>query len=1309
MRRSFLGTLCCCGVAQVEKDDGPSVTPPSSSNIPKVALGFPEGRDVPVLQLNVNGETYLVEDPDPEMLLVDWLRGMGLTGTKKSCGEGGCGACTVMLQRSLDGEWTKGKPINSCLCPLVSLDGARVTTIEGVGSKEKGFHPIQKKLAECNGSQCGFCSPGFVMNMYSLLQENSAPTPEDIENRFEGNICRCTGYRPILDAFHSIGGDIEDIANGSCKANCGCSTDCRACEKQKPAKAAAARTEKEKKGLTFYRNSDGTKWTQPTSLSQLCDLMTSSPDFVLVASNTGLKGVEKYYSGAAWGKPTEKPSLLINISKVQELSFVQENSNGVELGALTTLSEAIESLQEMGGKGATLSDHIKKVASHQVRSVATVGGNLSLHWKHNAFPSDLVLILAGAGASVSLVDPKTNKVSWVAIERVESINGLVLRSVLIPSDDPGDTVSFKTFRISKRHQNAHAIVNAAFQLKMDDSKTIKDARIFYGGVGKEGLHSAPQTETLLTLKRLNDNGLLQQALQSLKSEVVPNASDRQKKYKENLVLSFFYKFFLGVKDFQRPVSQGTADFEGAENKDEFPISSPIPKRAALTNTSGETLYVDDLPSFESALHCSFVLSQVGCCESFEMDYSQAVTMPGVSKIIDASLLSAVQNSVSPSGEPLFALPKAGIAYAGQRLALVVADSELHAESAANAIKVTYNSPSNPILTIEDAIQKKSFYNSKPETFGKGDASAAMKASDVKLSGTASCGHQHHFYMEVQTAAATVSSDGVKVCVSTQGPGLISDAVSSALGLAKSQVEVVQGYAGGAYGGKSSKSIPCALAASLASHFTMKPCKIRLELNKNLLSLGSRRPHRFDYEVGCTKDGKINAISGTVYYQQGAYLDFGDLGGLDVLQMSIDGAYNIENWSLCGYECKTNTPGNTFCRGPVFLPGTFLIESVLDHVAFTVGADAETVKALNLYNQGDVSLAGQKLVDCHVRDTFDLCLSKSDFGSRAKAVEDFNANNALMKKGLAVCPSKYMMNPCTGFPALVSIYEDASVLIQHSGCEIGQGLNIKAIQTAAYELGVDCGLVSCSATSSWIAGSHNVTGGSTTSEAICASTLLACQELKERIRPVKEKNPSLDWPQLIAKCYQQGVDMAARSVYTGQKEPGVLPDGQDNGPSPYVSYGCAAVEVLVDVLTGEVQILRVDVIQDNGISLNTAVDVGQIQGSFVMGLGYMLTEEFVWDEDGANVANGTWEYKPFSSLDIPIEFNATLLPNSPNSHGVLGSKSVGEPPLILSAAAVSAVRKAIQSLKQNSDDFCFLSAPATVEKIQLACNNNLLAP
>ena len=452
----------------------------------------------------------------------------------------------------------------------------------------------------------------------------------------------------------------------------------------------------------------------------------------------------------------------------------------------------------------------------------------------------------------------------------------------------------------------------------------------------------------------------------------------------------------------------------------------------VPHLAGENYYTDDLPQYQQSLHGAFVISTVASSDTFALDYQQAMASPGVVLCLDAAKLAKekIGNSVSPN-EPLFAESK--VAYVGQRLALIVADTQEHADDAVAKVKVTYGPPDHPpILTIQDAIDAKSFFSQDPETFSKGDASGALNKSEVRFKGSTSCGHQHHFYMEVQTACACPSADGLKVQVSTQGPGLIAGVVASSLGMQKSQIEVEMTQAGGAYGGKSSKSVPTALAAALASHFTKKPCKMRFGLNANLANLGSRRPHRFDYEVGCDHSGRINAIVGTLYYLQGAFKDFGDTGGLDVIYMSIDGAYNVPNWDLKGYQCLSNTPGNTFCRGPVFLPGTFIIEQILDHTSHELGLDPLEIRRNHVYQRGDVSLAGQKLTDCNAEAVLEEVLSKSDYASRVSEVEDFNKGNRFLKRGLGVLAAKYMVSSSLSFsPFFVTLTDSVSLSLSFS--------------------------------------------------------------------------------------------------------------------------------------------------------------------------------------------------------------------------------------------------------------------------------------
>jgi len=1351
---------CCCGGSIAgggSGSDGGVETKAkfeasNPSCVPYV-IGLPAGGCAeppasPGLSFALNGELRELSNPDPDMKLVDYIRNVeGLTGTKKSCAEGGCGACTVTAEFfDEDSKTWESRAINSCLVPVCSLDGCKVTTIEGITKDVDDFHPIQQKLAEKNGSQCGYCSAGMVMNMYSMLQSNEKPTKDEIENRFDGNICRCTGYRPILDAMHSFGGqeggaaDIEDL--GTRKA-CPMSEDAEEDHCSRKAKDLCPGDERKLRAcsqqrartVTSYQNAQGVKWITPTSLDQLCTLMNSlNQDFELVSAHTGITGVQKYYTGKAWGLPAKKASTLIAISRIPELNIVEEAKEGVVVGANTTLEKLLDVLgrhpNDLGFEA--LCRHIQKIANVQVRGLASVGGNLAMAWKYPSFPSDLFTIFAAMGVQVTIADAATKRTRTISMAEVDNFkiwsthgHSMVIVSVFIPfvTDASGDggNVSFKTYKIAIRHQNSHAYVNAGFYVKLDSSSgLVAESRICYGGV-QPGLLRAPKTESSLVGKSPNSLATLTSAMKVLSGEV---ESDKTS-YQKNLTTNLFYKFFLGMQskvkpelesakeDYQRPVSSGTWQYEGAEKKSEFPVSAPIQKISALEQTSGRLVYTGDKPPGFNALHGAFVLSTCACCEKFEVDYSDALKFPGVASYVDAQvLLSAnIGNAVS-ANEELFA--SKGISFCGQIIGMILADSQSHAEEACTVVKVKYINKKDPILTIADAIKQKSFFNAKAEKLQLGDASQALANAAVRVKGTASCGHQHHFYMETHTASALATSSGITVDVSTQCPGLIATCIASSLGILKSSVDVKMNQAGGGFGGKGSRSIPFAMASAIASKLTSKPVCVRLDLNANLSAAGSRRPHHLDYEVGVDADGRLVAVTGTLYYLQGAHLDFGDVGGLNMIQLSIDGAYGpVKNWDLKGHACRTNTPSNTFCRGPVYLPGTYLMEQMMDHVAFATGKSPEDVRKLNLYHKKDVTLMGQTLAYCTLDKCWESVLARSGWSNRLAEVAAFNKHNRWVKRGLSLTPMKYGLGDCEGFPSFVQIQEDGSVLVQHSGCEIGQGLNTKVAQVAALGLGLeDVSLIKIGEVTSRISTRASGTGGSTTSESVCASTKLACEQLSQRMQPVRAKLPAdAKWEDVVTGCFEAGVDLKVCETFRGKKEPGLPGKQNTNGPLAYMAYGVAVAEVRVDMLSGECQILRVDIVEDCGTSLNVAVDCGQIQGAYVMGLGYMLTEEFEWDKDGsitgemgANVTNGTWHYKPPGSHDIPIEFNVSLLPRSSNTLGVLSSKAVGEPPLTLASGIASAVRHAISTFRKDSglpDEYIPLTAPVTPERIQLA--------
>ena len=1350
-----------------------------------VALGVPtaqviaESQQASVVRFGLNGELREVADPDPTMSLATYLRAVeGLTGTKVSCNEGGCGACTVdMATSDASGNWTH-HAINACLRPVCSLDGAKITTIEGIAKDDGTPHPIAKKLAEYNGSQCGFCSTGFVMNMYSMLESTDGPpTHEDIERRFDGNICRCTGYRPILDAMHSFAGDADHDAcihnkegnacahanrNGTCAhahANgaCGdiedlCAVQSDLDRKLRACGPRAKRFGGKRSGSAAENGTnrangasgDGVTWVSPTSLSALCAVLsdpTRPKATQMVCGNTGIKGVAPYYNGAAWGGASAagpQPDLLVDISKVPELSGVTTTETGITVGATTTLATFIGALAAFPKNRifSALTAHMQTVANVQVRGVGTLGGNLALAASFPTFPSDLHTILSAAGATVTLVDPCDNaKAETVAIASL-SLDGKILQNIHVPFSPGGGKEGeegegegiFRTFKVRPRHQNAHAYVNAAFWIGQSsgnggrgggrgdggEGDVVTAARLFYGGVMTTGLVRASKTEGVLVGASFSDPQVQARALECLSKEITPDGEDSTSiDFKSKVVANLLYGLFTNVPSWsERPLSTGKWTFpKGTPAL--YPVSEAVQKISALDQCTGATgVYTDDLGIAQQEVHGAFVTSTSAKASKYAIQ-----APPGVVLLDAAALARHGIGTAVNANEDLFATPSTGVQYVGQRLALVLAPTHDEAVSAAGSVRVTYEGiDPKPLLTIADAMDATppSVFNDKPATFTKGgDASAvaaALAASPVRVSGTCDIGHQHHYFMEPHVALANVTETKIQVHLPTQAPGFTAKAIASNLGVPHSRVEVSQKQAGGGFGGKASRAVPCALAAAAASKILKRPVRIRMEMRTVFTMMGSRKPHHFEYEAGANRDGTVNAVVGTLWYQQGAFLDAGDLGGLNYIQISIDGAYNIPHWDLKGYTCRTNTPVNTACRGPVFFPGQFIINQVMDRLASELGLTSESVKYKNLYKDGDVFNSGDTVVDCNLLPCWSL--ASSTLAAEENAIAAFNKSSRFVKRGVSLTPMKYFVGPEQGNPSYVSVNADGTVLIMHGGSEIGQGLNTKVCQMAAEALGIDMSLITIGETTSRVSAMAG-TGGSSTSGAVCASTQLACLAIKQNMMAGVPNNGSIKWEDWVSQCMDAQVELHAYKTYVGKATGKDLPAAGSEG---YTSWGAAMISVEVNVLTGALQILTCKIVQDAGVSLNPAIDCGQAQGAMVMGLGAMLTEEFTWDAEGtytggvkgANVASGTWEYKPFASLDIPQDFDITLLPNAANPAGVCSAKSVGEPPLLLSVGVISSIRKAIEAFRSqfNANGFVAIRAPMTVRQIIAAAMDGL---
>ena len=906
------------------------------------------------VKLKVNGISYTVPAPEPEAKLVDFLRkDVGLAGSKIGCGEGGCGACTVLLHFAdhVTGKM-KTKHINSCLRPLAACDGLEVSTVESVGTTDH-IHPLQKKLAENNGSQCGLCTPGWIMAMMGLLADKPNPTPQQVEDHFDGNICRCTGYRPILDTMHSFAG-VEAPAGGC--GGCGSSSDVKA------ATAPAALT---------LRAQSGAQWLRPASLEEALQLRGAHSGSRLVGGNTGI-GVEKYYNKRL---AFDSAATYIDISRLPELNSVQPSASGLTFGSAVPINEMVESLQKAHAASPTttatfgeVARHALEIANNQVRNVGTWAGNLMIACKHTNFPSDLLTCFSAAGATLLVASAAAGKrtvsvVDFAAAALAADGTALkddeLIESITLPFKQSA-SVKYNSWKVMPRHQNAHAYINGAALVEYsNDGKTVKNACLTFGGLGP-GLRVAHKTAAFLVGKSF-DAATLKGALAQLEAECTATAPPPNNPnpgvvssplYRQKLCVNLFYKFFLSqlpgkvpqrmqsaVGHYERAISKGTGTYQS--NPATAPLAMPVTKLEAYSQTTGEAKYTDDIPQQARELCAAYVLSEVAAGVIASIDASHALAAPGVVDFVSAKdvtdLGCANECGGFPGDEEIFASKQ--VYCCGQAVGLVVADSLPHAQAAAKLVKVSYHPlPAKPILSIEEAIAANSFITMNTFDTGhidkveSGDCTKGFASAKHVVSGVVSIGAQEHFYMETQAAVAIPEEDGRwTVHSSCQGPASIRQTLTGVLQIPGSRINVSCKRAGGGFGGKITGAHPMAAAVVVAAKKLRRPVRMQLSRNDDLIMTGKRHPYKNNYKVGFDDNGKISSLQVT-FYSMGGYCHDASLGCMDMTMMWADNCYYFENYSIVSNVCRTNHPSNTACRTPGAAQGIFTIECVLDHVA-----------------------------------------------------------------------------------------------------------------------------------------------------------------------------------------------------------------------------------------------------------------------------------------------------------------------------------------------------------------------------------------
>jgi len=744
----------------------------------------------------------------------------------------------------------------------------------------------------------------------------------------------------------------------------------------------------------------------------------------------------------------------------------------------------------------------------------------------------------------------------------------------------------------------------------------------------------------------------------------------------------------------------------------------IPHESAHLHVTGDAAFADDIPQLEGTLFIALFCSEKAHAKIKSIDTSAVEAATGFVALLTAEDIVG-PNDCGPiiHDDPILA--DSVVNYIGQPIFAVIADSFLNARKAVKKAKVSYHEL-DAVFDLNQAHNNKS-YVLPPMLLKKGDVSGQLEAADCRLEGQFKVGGQEHFYLEGQIAYAVPKEDGcLHLWCSTQHPTEMQHLVAHACQLDANQVVVEMRRMGGGFGGKESQSAIFCCIASLAAKKLNRPVKCRLDRDDDMLITGKRHHFDYDYQVGFDNDGKIKSLQLKMLVGSGYSADLSGPVATRAL-CHVDNAYTFDHVDLGAYCCKTNTQSNTAFRGFGGPQGAFATEYIIDNISRAVGLDALDVRKLNFYGktENNITPYGQLVEDNVIHELVAELELSSEYRARRKTIETFNQASSVIKKGLALTPVKFGISfnvvHFNQAGALVHIYTDGSVLVNHGGTEMGQGLNTKVAQVVATELGINPKRVRATATDTSKVANTSATAASTGSDLNGKAAQDAARQIKSRLVSflaekheideglisfaddrVKFEGREIEFNELIQMAYEARVQLWSDGFY---KTPGLHWDRDKLNGSPfyYYAYGASVSEVAVDTLTGEFKLLRADLLHDAGNSINPAIDLGQVEGAYIQGMGWLTTEELVWNDEGRLLTHAPSTYKIPAVSDCPTEFHVKLFKSQNVKDSIMRSKAVGEPPLLLGFSVFFAIRDAVASVadyKINPP----LNAPATAEEI-----------
>ncbi|MEM5467287.1 xanthine dehydrogenase molybdopterin binding subunit [Celeribacter marinus] len=756
------------------------------------------------------------------------------------------------------------------------------------------------------------------------------------------------------------------------------------------------------------------------------------------------------------------------------------------------------------------------------------------------------------------------------------------------------------------------------------------------------------------------------------------------------------------------------------------VGKSLPHDAARLHVTGAARYVDDIPTPANTLHLAFGLSTEAHADITAINLDQVRALAGVVAVLSADDFDEMPDcSPSVGDEPLLATGT--VHYVGQPVFLVVATSHLIARKAARLADITY-APKPAILTYEDALAADARFEDGPRIYTKGDAATAISKAANRIEGEFEIGGQEHFYLEGQAALVFPDDNGdMVVHSSTQHPTEIQHKVAHALHLPMSAVRVETRRMGGGFGGKESQGNALAIACAVAAARLGRPCKMRYDRDDDMIITGKRHEFRIRYTCGFDTEGAITGLDFVHMTRCGWAQDL-SLPVADRAMLHADNAYHLRNVRIESHRLRTNTQSATAYRGFGGPQGVIGIERVIDHIAHTLNADPADIRRRNYY--ADVAQTdapapavqttpyGQEVEDFILGAMTTRLLDSADYAARRAAVVQWNTANPTLKKGLGISPVKFgisfTLTHLNQAGALVHIYQDGSIRMNHGGTEMGQGLFQKVAQVAATVFGVDTARVKITATDTAKVPNTSATAASSGSDLNGMAVKAACDTLRNRLESFLSEHfgeTAFEWrdervtfgahdmafAEVISLAYQNRISLSATGFYKTPKIEWDRIKGHGR-PFLYFAHGIALTEVVIDTLTGENRMLRTDILHDAGTSLNPALDIGQVEGGFVQGAGWLTTEELVWDAHGALKTHAPSTYKIPTASDAPDIFNVALwdAPNRENT--IYRSKAVGEPPFMLGISAFLALSNAVAACGPH---YPALSAPATPEALLAA--------